>query len=118
MATEPAAEQTLTAPAGWEQEADREHVHGQQPVVEQDPGPHPNVLGEGRIGGGNFSGFRALFRSEHDAGAGLEPERFGQISDPDPRALEIVEQGRGYSPFCSHLLDRADPLAAQLRSAV
>src|SRR4051794_8505198 len=31
MATEPAAEQTLTAPAAWEQEADRERVHGLGP---------------------------------------------------------------------------------------
>jgi peptide/nickel transport system permease protein len=31
MATEPATEQTLTAPAGWEQEGDREHVHGLGP---------------------------------------------------------------------------------------
>jgi peptide/nickel transport system permease protein len=31
MATEPATEQTLTAPAAWEQEAERERVHGLGP---------------------------------------------------------------------------------------
>ena len=31
MATEPALEQTLQGPAAWEQEAEREHVHGVGP---------------------------------------------------------------------------------------
>ena len=31
MATEPATEQTLQGPAAWEQEAEREHVHGVGP---------------------------------------------------------------------------------------
>ena len=31
MATEPATETTLQGPAAWEQEAEREHVHGLGP---------------------------------------------------------------------------------------
>ena len=31
MATEPATDQTLQGPAAWEEEAEREHVHGVGP---------------------------------------------------------------------------------------
>ena len=48
----------------------------------------------------------------------LEPERPRQVADPNPRSLQIEQDGRRIPPRGEHLAQAGDPAGADFRSAV
>ncbi len=93
-------------------------LHGEEAVIEQDPGARANVAGQGGVRRGDFIAARPGLRREDHPGARLELPRLGQRPDPDPRTVQVQQDRRRLGAPSDDILERPDPDAPKLGGAM